>query len=210
MIFCYANLRPGRRWRKGFWLECESQGLSAVIQTEGADSKENELQIDIYAQREEYEAWIWLQPLCQQLMKIKDTLSLKAEVFVLAKNSDEEKWFSLDTVWYWKNQGALDLQGARSLFPIQPLMDLIYGGCLPNVEKKLVRKWENHRTISPVEYLQAVTVMVAELTGMNLSIPFAEQTEILLQLVEEMKRSHMRKICWRVPDTWRPAVKPAI
>ena len=114
-------------------------------------------------------------------MKINDTLSLKAEVFVLAKNSDEEKWFSLDTVWYWKNQGALDLQGARSLFPIQPLMDLIYGGCLPNVEKKLVRKWENHRTISPVEYLQAVTVMVAELTGMNLSIPFAEQTEILLQ-----------------------------
>ncbi len=54
MIFCYANLRPGRRWRKGFLLECESQGLSAVIQTEGPDSEENELQIDVYAQREEY------------------------------------------------------------------------------------------------------------------------------------------------------------
>ena len=190
MIFCYANLRPGRRWRKGFWLECESQGLSAVIQTEGPDIEENELQIDIYAQREEYEAWMWLQPLCQQLMKINDTLSLKAEVFVLAKNSDEEKWFSLDTVWYWKNQGAPDLQGERSLFPIQPLMDLIYGRCLPNVEKKLVWKRENLRIISPVGYLRAVTAMVAELTGMDLSIPFAEQTEILLQLVKEMKRSH--------------------
>ena len=190
MIFCYANLRPGRRWRKGFWLECESQGLSAVIQTEGPDIEENELQIDIYAQREEYEAWMWLQPLCQQLMKINDTLSLKAEVFVLAKNSDEEKWFSLDTVWYWKNQGAPDLQGERSFFPIQPLMDLIYGRCLPNVEKKLVWKRENLRIISPVGYLRAVTAMVAELTGMDLSIPFAEQTEILLQLVKEMKRSH--------------------
>lgn len=59
MIFCYANLRPGRRWRKGFWLECEPQGLSAVIWTEGPNSEENELQIDVYAQEEEFEAWKW-------------------------------------------------------------------------------------------------------------------------------------------------------
>ena len=53
MIFCFANLRPGKRWRKGFWLECEAQGLSAVIRNAGDNSEENELQIDVYAQKEQ-------------------------------------------------------------------------------------------------------------------------------------------------------------
>ena len=192
MIFCYANLRPGRHWRKGFWLECESQGLSAVIQTEGLGSEENEIQIDVYAQREEYEAWSWLQPLWQQLEEINNTLSLKAKIFVLAENDGERECFLLDKVWHWKKQGATDLQGERSLFPIQPLMDLIYGRCLPTVEEELMDEREDPMIISPVavEYLQAVTFRVAELTGMDLSIPFTEQPEIPLQLVEAVKRSN--------------------
>ena len=73
-------------------------------------------------------------------MTINDVLSLKAEIFVFAENGDEKKWFSLDSVWHWKNRGAPDLQGERSLFPIRPLMDLIYGKCLPSVEKKLMEE----------------------------------------------------------------------
>lgn len=190
MIFCFANLRPGRRWRKGFWLECEPQGLSAVIRAEGPDSEENELQIDVYAQSEEFEAWMWLQPLCQQLVTINQTLSLKAEEFVLAENDDEEKWFSLDSVWHWKNRGTSDLQGERSLFPIQPLMDLIYGKCLPNVETKLMENRDGFRMASPAAYPQVVMAKVAELTGLDLSRPFAEQLEIGRQLIEEVKRGN--------------------
>ena len=50
-----SNTAPQNCWRKGFWLECEPQGLSAVIRAEGPDSEENELQIDVYAQSEEFE-----------------------------------------------------------------------------------------------------------------------------------------------------------
>lgn len=190
MIFCFANLRPGKRWRKGFWLECEPHGLSAVIRVEGPSSEENELQIDVYAQKEEFEAWMWLQPLCQQLTKINNTLSLKAEVFVFAKNEDEEKWFSLDSVWYWKKQGTPDLRGERSSFLIQPLMDLIYGKYLPNVERKLIDKRDGSRRISSATFSRIVTDEVADLTGLDLSKPFAEQFEKILCLVEELKRSN--------------------
>ena len=189
MIFCFANLRPGRRWRKGFWLECEPQGLSAVIRTEGPNSEENELQIDVYAQKEEYEAWMWLQPLCQQLGKISNTLSLKAEVFVLAENDDEEKWFSLDSVWHWKNRGAPDLQGERSLFPIQPLMNLIYGKYLPNVEKKLMEERDGSRMVPLTAFSQSITAEVADLAGLDLSRPFAEQFEKILSLIVDLKSS---------------------
>ena len=190
MIFCFVNLRPGRRWRKGFWLECEPQGLSAVIRTGGSDNEENELQIDVYAQKEEFEAWMWLQPLCQQLAKISNTLSLKVEVFVLAENDDERKWFSLDSVWHWKNCGALNLQGERSLFPIQPLMDLIYGKCLPNVEKKLMVEQHGPRMIPSATFSRIVTAEVAEMTGLDLSRPLAEQFEKILSLTVELKRSN--------------------
>lgn len=189
MIFCFANLRPGRRWRKGFWLECEPQGLSAVIRAGGPNSKENELQIDVYAQKDEFEAWTWLQPLCQQITKINHTLSLKAEVFVLAKN-DEEEWFSLDKVWYWKNRGVLELQGAQSLFPIQPLMNLIYGRYLPNVEKKLMERQDESRMISSAAYSQSITAEVAGLAEVDLSKPFAEQSEKSQRLIDELKRSN--------------------
>ena len=190
MIFCFTNLRPGRRWRKGFWLECEALGLSAVIRAEGADSEENELQIDVYAQKEEFEAWIWLQLLCQQLTKINNTLSLKTEVFVLGENDDEEKWFSLDSVWHWKNRGTPDLQGEKSLFPIQPLMELIYGKCLPNVERKLMEERDGSRMIPIEEFSQSVTAEVADLTGLDLSRPFVEQSDKILSLIAELKRSN--------------------
>jgi len=190
MIFCFANLRPGRRWRKGFWLECEPQGLSAVIWAEGPNSEENELQIDVYAQKEEFEAWMWLQPLCQQLTEINNTLSLKAEVFVLAENDDEEEWFSLNRVWHWKNWGVPNLQGEKSFFPIQPLMDLTYGKCLPNVEKKLTEERNGPWMIPSATFSQIVTAEVADLTGLNLSRPFAEQFEMILSLIAELKRSN--------------------
>lgn len=190
MIFCFANLRPGRRWRKGLGLECESQGLSAVIQAEGPNSEENELQIDVYSQKEEFEAWMWLQPLCRQLTEINNTLSLKAEVFVLAKNDDEEKWFSLDSVWHWKKRGVSDLQGEKSLFPIQSLMDLIYGRYLPNVEKKLMEKQGVLQRIFPTANSQIAAVEVAKLTGLDLSKPFEKQSEKIQCLVDELKRSN--------------------
>lgn len=190
MVFCFANLRPGRRWRKGFWLECEPQGLSAVIRIEGPDSGEDELQIDVYAQREEFEAWMWLQPLCQQLVTINRTLSLKADVLVLAENSRERTWFSLDSVWYWKNRGVPDLQGERSLFPVQSLMELIYGKYLSSVEQKLMEKQEDSRAFPSAGYTQAVTAEVAELTGLDLSRPFEEQPDMGYRLIAELKHSN--------------------
>ncbi len=172
MIYCFANLRPGRRWRKGFWLECEAQGLSAVIR----DSEANELWVEVYAQKQEFEAWIWLQPLCRQIAEINNTLSLKAEVSVLAANDHEEKWFLLDSVWYWRKQGAQSLQGDRSLFPIQPLMNLIYGKYYPGVEKSLMTEREGRQPPLPMEMLpENVTARLTDLTGLDLSRPFEDQ-----------------------------------
>lgn len=133
---------------------------------------------------------MWLQPLCQQLTKINKTLSLKAEVFVLAENNDEEKWFLLDSVWHWKNRGTLDLQGEKSLFPIQPLMGLIYGKYLPNVEEKLMEERDESKMIPPAVFSQSITAEVASLTGLDLSRPFAEQSEKLFSLIVELKRSN--------------------
>ncbi|MCI8481488.1 MAG: hypothetical protein HFG08_11595 [Oscillibacter sp.] len=203
MIFCFANLRPGRRWRKGFWLECEPQGLSAVIRAEGPDSEENELQIDVYAQSEEFESWMWLQPLCQQLATINSTLSLKTDIFVLAENDDEKKWFSLDSIWHWKNRGVPDLQGEKSLFPIQPLTDLIYRKYLPNVEKKLMGEPDSPRimmTQAPLS--QIVMAEVAKMTGLDLSKPFAEQTEQFFSAVMELKSSVEENTAAIRENTW--------
>ena len=203
MIFCFANLRPGRRWRKGFWLECEPQGLSAVIRAEGPDSEENELQIDVYAQSEEFESWMWLQPLCQQLATINSTLSLKTDIFVLAENDDEKKWFSLDSIWHWNNRGVPDLQGEKSLFPIQPLTDLIYRKYLPNVEKKLMGEPDSPRimmTQAPLS--QIVMAEVAKMTGLDLSKPFAEQTEQFFSAVMELKSSVEENTAAIRENTW--------
>lgn len=188
MIYCFANLRPGKRWRRGFWLECEAQGLSAVIRATGRDSEENELQVDVYAQKEQYEAWTWLQPLCQQIMEINSALSLKAEVLILAENDREKKWFPLDSLLYWKNQGARSMQGERTSFSIQDLIELIYGKHYPDVERKVLMNREQLRLEIPWEtYLQIVTVQVAERTGLDLSKPFPEA---LGTLTEELKRGH--------------------
>lgn len=185
MIYCFANLRPGRRWRKGFWLECEAQGLSAVIR----DSEANELWVEVYAQKQEFEAWIWLQPLCRQIAEINNTLSLKAEVSVLAANDHEEKWFSLDSVWYWRRQGAQSLQGDRSLFPIQPLMNLIYGKYYPGVEKSLMTEREGHQPPLPMEMLpENVTARLTDLTGLDLSRPFEDQP--IERLIAGVERSN--------------------
>lgn len=180
MIYCYANLRPGKRWRKGFWLECEPLGLSAVIQVTGQDGEENQLQVDVYAQKDEYKVWIWLQPLCQQIMKINNTVSLKPDIEVLAENGEEEKWFSLVDVWYWKHKGRSDLMGRRSDFPIQPLLDLIYGNLLPSTEEELTAEFgesqsQNLQRILP----QAVTF------GSDMSKPFEDQLEHISALLEK-------------------------
>lgn len=164
MIYCFANLRPGKRWRRGFWLESETQGLSAVIQSTGRDSEENELQIDVYAQKEQHEAWTWLQPLCQKVAEINNTLSLKAEVFVLAENQNEKKWFLLDSIWHWWTKGVQNMQGERELFPIQPLMNLIYGKYLQSQKP-------------PEMFLQTATDRDAGITRLDLSKPFDEQME---------------------------------
>lgn len=185
MIYCFANLRPGRRWRKGFWLECESQGLSAVIRTTGRDSEENTLQIDVYAQSEQYEAWTWLQLLCQQIMTINDTLSLKSKAYVLAENDEEKKWFSLDSVWSWKKQGEQHLQGERSYFQIQSLLMLIYGRYYPDVERKLMDGKNKHQLLITPEVLPlTITAEIAGKTGLDLSKPLEEQ------ILKEWKRSN--------------------
>lgn len=190
MIFCFANLRPGKRWRKGFWLECEAQGLSAVIRNAGDNSEENELQIDVYAQKEQYEAWMWLQPLCQQITEINNTLSLKAEIFIFAENDCQQQWVPLDKIWYWKNQGAKTLQGERSYFYIQSLMDLIYGRCLPDVEKKLISESNGYRFSNHQEsFLQSITTRVADLVEIDMSRPFDEQQD-KKNFVAALKRSN--------------------
>lgn len=193
MIYCFANLRPGKRWRKGFWLECEAQGLSAVIRVTGRYSEENELQVDVYAQAEQYEAWTWLQPLCRQIMEINSTLSLKAEPFILAESGKEENWFSLDDLWYWKNQGVTSFMGKREMFHIQSLMDLIYGKHYPEVEKKLGTRLDGYRlSISKETFPQNVTSAVAELTGLDLSKPLGEQLLVDLgrRVLEKLERSN--------------------
>lgn len=195
MIYCFANLRPGRRWRRGFWLECEPQGLSAVIRTTGRDSEENELQIDVYSQKESYEAWIWLQPLCQQIAEINNTLSLKAETFILAKNDLEESWFSLDSLWYWKKQGAPSMQGERSYFPIQSLLDLIYGRELPAIERAIVTEHEQHQLFISSEMLpQAVTAKAAEASGVDLHRPFEEQLDQILRGLQRSNELHEKEL----------------
>jgi len=180
MIYCFANLRPGRRWRKGFWLECEPQGLSAVIQVTGQGGEENQLQVDVYAQKEEYKVWTWLQPLCQQIVKINDTVSLKADIEVLAENDEEEKWFPLADVWHWKKKGRSDMMGRRSEFPIQPLLELIYGNHLPSMEKKLTAELDESQPQS-IQRIppQAITLEI------DLSKPFEDQLERISALLKK-------------------------
>lgn len=190
MIYCFANLRPGKRWRKGFWLECESQGLSAVIRTSGRDSEENELQIDVYAQNEKYEAWMWLQPLCQQIMKINEMLSLKAKSYILAENSHDKEWFGLDSVWYWKKQGKPDMQGEKSLFPIQSLLTLIYGRYYPDVERRLMDgQGKLQLPIQPEVFPQAVTTEIVEWIGLDISKPFEQFLDLQREMMSTIERN---------------------
>lgn len=185
MIYCFANLRPGKRWRKGFWLECESQGLSAVIRTTGRDSEENELQIDVYAQNEQYETWMWMQLLCRQIMSINDMLSLKSKEYILAENDEEKKWFCLDSVWGWRKQGEQNLQGEKSYFKIQSLLMLIYGRYYPDVEGKLMDKRDKYQLpISSKVLPQTITSEIVEMTGLDLSKPLHNQ------FLKEWKRSN--------------------
>lgn len=184
MIYCYANLRPGKRWRKGFWLESEAYGLSAVIRTTGRYSEENTLQIDVYAQKEPFEAWMWLQPLCREIMTINERLSLKAESYVLAENDQESRWFSLDRVWHWRMQRASSLQGDRSLFEIKPLLELIYGNYYAEAERGLMNAEEQGTSVSKTTQIsQSLTQEIAERTQIDLSKPLDGQ---LLAPLERM------------------------
>lgn len=180
------------QFRYTFLPECEPQGLSAVVRTTGRDSEENVLQIDVYAQKEQHEAWTWLQPLCQQIITINHTLSLKAKAYVLAENSKEQTWFSLDSVLYWKNQGVATLQGEKNLFPIESLMTLIYGKYYPDVERKLMEDTEKRVYMASTEAIsQVITAGIAEQTELKLDKPFNEQIgEVLLK---EWKRSNKLK-----------------
>lgn len=54
----------------------------------------------------------------------------------------------------------------------------------------LMEKWDSSRMISPSAYPQIVMDEVAGLTGLDLSKPFAEQFEMLLCLIAELKRSN--------------------
>lgn len=170
MIFCYQNLQPGKRWRKGFWLECGAQGLSAVIRTVGND--ENELQIDVYAQKEAFKAWMWLQPITNEIYRINQLLKLSTTDYLLAENGKETKWFKRDDVWYWRDEGEKRLQGNRSYFDIEELMLLVYGECYRSEEQKLLDKPKKEQALITNENLpQMVTVSLAELTQVNLNQP---------------------------------------
>lgn len=176
MIACFINLRTGKRWRKGFWLECESQGLSAVIRTVGRDSEENELRIDVYAQKEQHEAWTWLQPICQEIMKINDMLSLKTETYVLAENGNEQEWFLLNKVWHWKKQGEQYLQGDKSYFLIQELLTTIYGKYYPSIEEEIMEEQNKRNLLMPEVMIDRnVTESIAGLIRLNFSEPLGEQ-----------------------------------
>lgn len=167
MIYCYQNLRPGKRWRKGFWLECGTQGLSAVIRTVGND--ENELQIDVYAQKEPYKAWMWLQPIVDEISRINQLLKLSTTDYLLAENEEEAKWFKRETVWKRRSKGRI-LQGDETDFNIEELMVLVYGENYRSEEQKLLDKSKEERALITNENLpQKMTVSLAELIQVNLN-----------------------------------------
>lgn len=179
MIFCYKNLQPGKRWRKGFWLECSAQGLSAVIQTVGND--ENELQIDVYAQKEAYKAWMWLQPICKEIHKINQLLKLSTTDYLLAENEIESKWFKRDTIWNWRKKGTTELQGEDTYFTIESLMLLIYGDCYQSEEQKLLDKSKEEKLAVTTESLpQMMTEGLAQLTQIDLNQPLDAQLALTL------------------------------
>lgn len=182
MIYCYQNLRPGKRWRKGFWLECGTQGLSAVIRTVGND--ENELQIDVYAQKEPYKAWMWLQPIVDEISRINQLLKLSTTDYLLAENEEEVKWFKRETVWKRRSRGRI-LQGDESDFDIEELMLLVYGEFYHSEEQKLLDKpMEERALIANANLPQMVTVSLAELIQVNLNHPFDSQLEKVIQAID--------------------------
>lgn len=163
MIYFFLNLRPGKRWRRGFWLECKAQGLSAVIRTMGQYCEENELRIDIYSQKEQYDIWMWLQPICQQIISINKVLSLNPKIFILAENDEENKWFLQNSIWYWKKQGQQYLQGDKTLFNIDALMKLVYGRFYSEEEDRLTVKQDNYRCMESTEtFINIFTEVVAK------------------------------------------------
>lgn len=175
MIYCFANLRRSRRWRKGFWLECEPQGLSAVIRTTSRYSEENVLRIEVYAQTEEYDAWLWLQPLCQQVMLINDTLSLKPDTYILAEKGDQSEWIKLDKIWRLKSRGVSTLQGDTEDFDIDALLTLVYGRHYYRVEKMhSTTEQQLQHSIQSAMLPKAITAGVVKIGGIDMSKPFIE------------------------------------
>lgn len=182
MIYCYQNLRPGKRWRKGFWLECGALGLSAVIRTVGND--ENELQIDVYAQKEAFKAWMWLQLITKEIYRINQLLKLSTTDYLLAENEEEAKWFKRETVWKRRSKGKT-LQGDETDFDIEELMVLFYGEYYRSEEQKLLDKSKEKRALITNENLpQKMTVSLAELTQVNLNQPLESQLERFIQAID--------------------------
>lgn len=200
MIYCYTNLRPGMRWRKGFWLECVPCGLSAVIRVTEQNSIENELQIDVYAQTKEYEAWTWLQPLCQEIIEINKELSLKADSYILAENNQERKWFALDDVLYWTDCGDQFLTGKRTKFNISDILTLYYGNRFSKVKAKVDRNYSDINSSDTLDsHAHLLTYASAKLSPFDMKIPLQSQYP---ELIKQYKEIEERKIKAMQENTW--------
>ena len=214
MISCFNNLQRGKRWRKGFWLECGSQGLSAVIRVdaERTSGEEDTLQIDIYAQTEIYKPWIWLQSLRLQIIEINNALSLQAKDFVLVENNDAKEWFSLKKIWNCENRKESNLQGEENLFPIQPLLELIYGESLPDEKKKRMEEqnepWMNPSTAFSQKSIGKNTEQMKDALDkplVALNELLETQSETMINIQNELKRSNdlrEREISAREENAW--------
>ena len=133
MIYCYQNIRTGKRWKQGFWLESEAFGLKAVVAQDKDLTQSKEIRIDIYSTKTLYKPWQWMQQLCEKLMEINRSsgIELNPELFLLGENMEEQTWFGLEKIWNWKKKGVKTLQGDETLFNIDGLLTLFYGDALP-------------------------------------------------------------------------------
>ena len=184
MIYCFKNLRLDWCWRKGFWLECEAQGLSAVICIKGQNLEENELIIEVFAQKEKYGVWTWLQVLCQEIININETLSLTVKDGVYAENNIESKWFSMESILLWYKRGAQELQGEYSPFSIIDLLNIIYGDKYINLNMDKYSKIMNFQNISAKE----ITLDIAKNAKVNFRESLQEQA-LLIEALAENKRA---------------------
>ena len=188
--------------------------LSAVIRVdaERTSGEEDTLQIDIYAQTEIYKPWIWLQSLRLQIIEINNALSLQAKDFVLVENNDAKEWFSLKKIWNCENRKESNLQGEENLFPIQPLLELIYGESLPDEKKKRMEEqnepWMNPSTAFSQKSIGKNTEQMKDALDkplVALNELLETQSETMINIQNELKRSNdlrEREISAREENAW--------